>query len=121
MEVFEKIIQKLDNYKKKHRGASGYYISVANDIKDIVKEVAEEYNNSMISVSRWKYTRDEKPNATRQVIVVKGGSISHYGYYLKKKDKWYTDHRCDVEIVEPIMWMDMPEVPKESIMGDSCC
>lgn len=131
-EVFEKIIEKLEEEKSKvpvnrvlddiikdKPKELGQLMAYSNSVK-IVKQVAEEYNNHMISVNRWKYTRDEKPNSTRQVIVANGSSISHYGYYLKKKDKWYTDHRCDLEIVEPTMWTDMPDVPEKSIPGATC-
>lgn len=123
-EVFEKIIEKLE--EKIEYDAFDYHkeeplINMSFEkLEDIINQVAEEYNNHMISVNRWKYTRDEKPKSTRQVIVANGSSISHYGYYLKKKDKWYTDHRCDLEIVEPTMWTDMPDVPEKSIPGATC-
>lgn len=68
----------------------------------------------------WKRTSEEKPGSTRHVIVADGAIISHYGYYLKPKDKWFTDWTCEKEIDAPMFWMDMPEPPKESLHGDRC-
>ena len=70
---------------------------------------------------KWKYTTDEKPNSTRHIIVAFGFSdISHYGYYLSSKDKWYTDPTCTNETPEPKAWMEMPEIPKD-VRCDECC
>ena len=68
---------------------------------------------------RWYKTSEEKPDSTRHIIYANGGLISHYGYYLKGKDKWYTNSSCTTEIDEPIMWTEMPDVPEESRMA--CC
>ena len=71
---------------------------------------------------KWKYTADEKPDSTRHVIVAFGDSdISHYGYYLKPKDEWYTDWTCKVETDKPKAWMEMPEIPKDVRCGECCC
>ena len=70
---------------------------------------------------KWNYTADEKPDSTRHVIVAFDFSdISHYGYYLEPKDKWYTDWRCTNETPEPKAWMEMPEIPK-NVRCDECC
>lgn len=68
----------------------------------------------------WKRTSEEKPSSTRHVIVADGAIISHYGYYLKPKDKWFTDWMCEKEIDAPMFWMDVPEPPKESLCGECC-
>ena len=49
-----------------------------------------------------------------------GEIISHYGYYLKPKDKWFTDWTCEKEMDAPMFWMDMPDPPKESLHGECC-
>lgn len=69
----------------------------------------------------WKKTTEEKPNSSRHLIVTDGGLISHYGYYVKPKDKWFKTWECKEEIPEPAFWMDMPEPPKESILDECCC
>lgn len=66
----------------------------------------------------WKKTANEKPDSTRHLIVANGSLISHYGYYLKPKDKWYKTYECEEEIEVPTYWMDMPTPPKESIYGE---
>lgn len=70
---------------------------------------------------QWVKTSKEKPNSTRHIIYADGGLISHYGYYLQPKDKWYTNWKCEEEIPEPVMWREMPEVPKESILDECSC
>lgn len=66
----------------------------------------------------WRKTAEEKPDSTRHLIVADGEIISHYGYYLKPKDKWFTNWKCEEEISTPMFWMDMPEPPKESLHSD---
>lgn len=66
----------------------------------------------------WRKTAEEKPDSTRHLIVADGEIISHYGYYLKPKDKWFTNWKCEEEISAPIFWADMPEPPKESLHSD---
>lgn len=61
---------------------------------------------------------DEKPKSSRHIIYSDGSPTSHYGYYLKPKDKWYTDRTHEKEIDEPIAWTDMPDVPNEFVMGE---
>lgn len=70
----------------------------------------------------WKKTAEEKPDYTRHVIITYGSSrhASKYGYYFKKEDKWYRDHRCIEEIEPPYAWTEMPEVPEEFVCG-MCC
>ena len=74
-----------------------------------------------ISSEFWKKTTEEKPNSSRHLIVTDGGLISHYGYYVKPKNKWYKTWECKEEIPEPSFWMDMPEPPPESILDECCC
>lgn len=69
---------------------------------------------------QWKRTSEEKPDSTRHLIVTDGGYISHYGYYVKPKDKWFTNWKCEEEISAPMFWMDMPEPPEESLCGECC-
>lgn len=73
-------------------------------------------------VGEWKKTAEEKPDYTRHVIITYGSSrhASKYGYYFKKEDKWYRDHRCIEEIEPPYAWTEMPEVPDEFICGVCC-
>ena len=68
----------------------------------------------------WKRTSEEKPNSTRHLIAAYGEIISHYAYYLKPKDKWFTDWTCEKEIDAPMFWADMPDPPKESLCGECC-
>lgn len=68
----------------------------------------------------WKRTSEEKPDSTRHLIAAYGEIISHYGYYLKPKDKWFTDWTCEKEMDEPMFWTDMPEPPKESLYTECC-
>lgn len=71
---------------------------------------------------KWNYTADEKPDSTRHVIIAFGfRDISHYGYYLSPKDKWYTDWTCTTETPEPKAWMEMPEIPKDVRCDECCC
>ena len=71
---------------------------------------------------KWKYTANEKPDSTRHVIVAFDFSdISHYGYYLEPKDKWYTDWTCTNETPEPKAWMEMPKIPKGIRCGECGC
>ena len=69
----------------------------------------------------WKKTTEEKPSSSRHLIVTDGGLISHYGYYVKPKDKWFKTWECKEEIPEPAFWMDMPEPPAESIRDECGC
>lgn len=72
-------------------------------------------------VIEWKFTKDEKPKSSRHVLIANGGDISHYGYYLFSKDKWYANwHRVE-EIECPIAWANMPDVPQETICGECSC
>ena len=66
----------------------------------------------------WRKTSEEKPDSTRHLIVADGEYISHYGYYLKPKDKWFTNWKCEEEISAPMFWADMPEPPKESLHSE---
>jgi hypothetical protein len=66
----------------------------------------------------WRKTSEEKPDSTRHLIVAYGEIISHYGYYLKPKDKWFTDWTCEKEMDAPMFWADMPDPPEESLHGD---
>ena len=66
----------------------------------------------------WKRTSEEKPDSTRHLIVADGEIISHYGYYLKPKDQWFTNWKCEEEISTPMFWADMPDPPKESLHSE---
>lgn len=68
----------------------------------------------------WKRTSEEKPDSTRHLIVAYGEIISHYGYYLKPKDKWFADWTCEKELDAPIFWADMPD-PLEESLHSGCC
>ena len=70
---------------------------------------------------KWKYTVNEKPKSTKHVIVAFDFSdISHYGYYLEPKDKWYTDWTCNNETPVPKVWREMPEIPDDIKCDTSC-
>lgn len=88
--------------------------------KDFLDFLNEQPTEDVVEVVQelWKKTANEKPDSTRHVIVANGSLISHYGYYLKPKDKWYRTYECEEEIEVPAFWMDMPEPPKESIYGE---
>lgn len=66
----------------------------------------------------WRKTSEEKPDSTRHLIAAYGEIISHYAYYLKPKDKWFTDWTCEKELDAPIFWADMPDPPEESLHND---
>lgn len=68
----------------------------------------------------WIPCSERLPDSSKHLIVANGSAISHYGYYLQPKNKWYENWKCDVEIEKPTYWMDMPDVPKDSIVGDCC-
>lgn len=94
----------------------GNYTSAGQAIADAPTVDAVEVVRQL-----WKKTTEEKPSSTKHLIVTDGGLISHYGYYVKPKDKWYKTRECKEEISEPAFWMDMPEPPPESILDECCC
>ena len=87
---------------------------------DLMELIEEQPTADVVEVVQtlWKKTANEKPDSTRHLIVANGSLISHYGYYLKPKDKWYETYECKEEIEVPTYWMDMPTPPKESIYGE---
>ncbi len=95
-EVFEKVFKELDKYKKKHKGSSGYYVSVTNDIKAIVKQVAEEYNNGWISVSEGLPEEYKLYDITFKNSAGTHSDSAIFNTYLKK---WFWD-ADETELVE---------------------
>ena len=95
-------------------------IAEAELIEKVMKEIEKQPTADVVEVvqSLWKKTANEKPASTRHLIMANGSLISHYGYYLKPKDKWYKTYECEEEIEVPTYWMDMPDPPKESIYGE---
>ena len=93
------------------------------DTNAVLESIDEQPTVDAVEVVRqlWKKTTEEKPNSTKHLIVTDGGLISHYGYYVKPKNKWYKTWECKEEIPEPSFWMDMPEPPPESILDECCC
>lgn len=89
--------------------------SVREYLNELQRYKDLEKNGRLID---WKRTTEELPNSTRHLIVADGEIISHYGYYLKPKDKWYKTWECKEEIAEPMYWADMPDPPKESLHGN---
>lgn len=91
---------------------------VLNKSDGITSNLTEAYDMAIKALQtreygKWKNTANEKPDSSRHVIVAFGDSdISHYGYYLEPKDKWYTDWICTNETPEPKAWMEMPKIPK---------
>ena len=69
---------------------------------------------------QWHWTSEEKPNSSKHCIYSYGNIGTGYGYYLKLKDKWYTDWKCIEEIYTPLLWRDMPDTPEEYLIGDTC-
>lgn len=122
--------KQIERYSKK----LGFYIDEEGEdrfsakCEEIRAAITALYNAPTADVaevvqSLWKKTANEKPDSTRHLIVADGEIISHYGYYLKPKDKWYKTYECEEEIEEievPTYWMDMPKPPKESIYGECC-
>lgn len=109
----EEIIESLENIKY----INAYHRCIEGIAIDLAIEALQDRE-----YGKWKYTADEKPDSTRHVIVAFGFSdISHYGYYLSPKDKWYTDWTCNNETPEPKAWMEMPEIPKGVRCGECCC
>lgn len=62
-EAFEKILEMLEEYKKKRKNCGNFYVSVTNDIIKIVQEVAEEYNGG------WIPCRERLPEDGTDVLV----------------------------------------------------
>ena len=99
------------------------YRRILDGMEKAVDLIEEQPTADAVEVVRqlWKKTTEEKPNSTKHLIVTDGGLISHYGYYVKPKNKWYKTWECKEEIPEPSFWMDMPEPPPESILDECCC
>lgn len=76
MNAFDVLREKLNEYKRKHRGADGHYTSVTNAIISIVNEVEQEYNNGWIPCS------ERLPEYTDEYNVTVGVA-SEFGYYEK--------------------------------------
>ena len=109
----EESIKWQETFKKNY----GNFTPEAKEACEIAIEALQDKE-----YGKWKYTADEKPDSTRHVIVAFDFSdISHYGYYLEPKDKWYTDWTCTNETPEPKAWMEMPEIPKGIRCGECCC
>lgn len=127
-EAFEKILERFDakkQYFQKFYEADGKteedeYINKAtqlafDDAKNIVQEVAEEYNGGWISCS------ERLPEIGQEIIVsTQNGSVySNFYYdYTDSKDKEPCFHRWDDEMwdcfkPDVIAWQPFPEPFKE--------
>lgn len=140
--AFKEILERLEEYKYKHRGSEGHYITITNDLKEIVQEVAEEYgkdinvtaNNGWIPVKLRPMTEDEKrilseylfegngmiyecplPDDGQEVLITtKYGSVEKTTYYTDCGN--YFENYEDYD--EVIAWQPLPEPYKDGEKND---
>lgn len=111
--AFKKILERLDEEKNKDR--SGVYSAIQCDAlkfaygsaKEIVQEVAGEYNNGWISV------KDRLPNKTGSYLVIgKSGGATVTRWYMPSE--FYPEGHFGGNSSDYIRyWMPRPEPPKE--------
>ena len=116
----EMMIEEAVNWQEAFKKTYGNFPPEAAKACDMAIKALQEMKHE--KHEKWKYTVNEKPTSSKHVIVAFDFSdISHYGYYLEPKDKWYTDWTCTNETPEPKAWMEMPEIPKGVRCGECCC
>ena len=91
------------------------------DMKDVRKQLLEQSRiiNGLIDLideNTWYFTSERKPSYTRVILYTDGSATAKYGYYVKPRDKWYTDVSCEKEMREPIAWREVPDVPEKFFM-----
>ena len=120
--AFEKILERFDvkkQYFQKFYEADGKTeedecINKAtqlafDDAKNIVQEVAEEYNNGWIPCSE---RLPEDFMSMEYLTTVKGHFYSEINYYCVANHKWFSSRKTTKE-VDVIAWKPLPEPFKE--------
>lgn len=77
------------------------------------KELIELLDNSI-----WYKNTEKSPKFSGYYIIADGRPNSLCAYYIAGQNKWYTTHKCEEEIFMPVMWREMPDVPKESLVTE---
>ena len=121
--AFEMILERLDakkQYFQKFYEADGKTeedecINKAtqlafDDAKNIVEEVAEEYNDGWIPCSE---RLPEDFMSMEYLTTVKGHFYSEINYYCVANHKWFSSRKTTKE-VDVIAWQPLPEPFKES-------
>ena len=118
--IKEMMIEEAINWQEAFKKTYGNFPPEAAKACDMAIKALQEMKHE--KHEKWKYVGNEKPTSSKHVIVAFDFSdISHYGYYLEPKDKWYTDWTCTNETPEPKVWMEMPEIPDNIRCGDCSC
>lgn len=106
--AFEMILERLEEYKYKHRGSEGHYITITNDLKEIVQEVAEEYNGGWIPCS------ERLPQEKYGVVLIcdENGEVET-GRYSEFSNRWYIGDMCAIGGSKVIAWQPLPQAYKE--------
>ena len=124
-EAFEKILEMLEELRETYdemafieMNTNGHTLDfeyakgkkdVMLDVKKIVQEVAEEYNNGWIACS------DRLPNdfmSMEYLTTVKGRFYSEINYYCVANHKWFSSEETTKE-VDVIAWQPLPEYFKD--------
>ena len=120
--AFEKILERFDakkQYFQKFYEADGKteedeYINKAtqlafDDAKEIVQEVAEEYNNGWIPCSEML---PDDFMSMAYLTTVKGHLYPEINYYCVANHKWFSNEKTTKE-AKVIAWMPLPVAFKE--------
>ena len=92
----EMMIEEAINWQEAFKKTYGNFPPEAAKACDMAIKALQEMKHE--KHEKWKYVVNEKPTSSKHVIVAFDFSdISHYGYYLEPKDKWYTDWTCTNE------------------------
>lgn len=118
-EAFEKILNKLDKQKQLHERLISYEhkngtiteeyqhrkaIEILDKSKDIVHEVAEEYNNGWIPCSE---RLPEEKNG--EVLICDEKGEVGTGRYSEYSETWYKGDMRSVGVADVIAWQPLPE------------
>ena len=115
---FEKILDGIESLKS-NKGFGGtiqtmYADGMLDKAKQIVQEVAEEYNNGWIPCSE---RLPEDFMSMEYLTTVKGHFYPEINYYCVVNHKWYSNEKSTKE-VDVIAWQPLPEPYKESENND---
>ena len=81
----------------------------------------EKFNHDLVELldnSIWYRTSEKLPEYSGYYIIADGRPNSLSAYYLTGTKNWFTNHKCNEEIIVPVMWREMPDVPKESLITE---
>ena len=112
--AFEKILDGIESLKS-NKGFGGtiqtmYADGMLDKAKQIVQEVAEEYNSGWIPCSE---RLPEDFMSMEYLTTVKGHFYSEINYYCVANHKWFSSRKTTKE-VDVIAWQPLPEPYKES-------